>query len=105
MSKQKEILAVIKSELSKVVPIKDVILFGSQIDGKARAESDFDILIISKKKLDWLVRKQIGDICSDISIDYDILIDYKIIAEDDMHQKLVGMHPLIQDAINYGLYA
>ena len=38
-----------KNELSKKMPIKKVILFGSRVGGKVTKWSDFDIIIVSDK--------------------------------------------------------
>jgi len=43
--------------------LKDIVLFGSQVDGQAHKDSDYDILIILKKKADWKIEREISDLC------------------------------------------
>jgi len=45
------------------IPVVDVILFGSRARGDFRNDSDWDILIVTAKKLDWKERlKLTGEI-------------------------------------------
>jgi len=85
--------------------ISNVVLFGSQAKNSAGKNSDFDILIITTEKFTWQDRGVIRDICYEISLDYDILIDSKIITQPEIDTKFWGIHPLITDALNYGIYA
>jgi len=107
MTRQQKILAILKHELigKTKTPIMDIILFGSQARGKVKAGSDYDVLIIHEHKTDWKQRRSIGDICAEISIDNDILIDYKIISKEEIEHESIGCHPLIVDAIKYGIHA
>jgi predicted nucleotidyltransferase len=107
MTRQLQILAILKRELigKSNTPISDIVLFGSQITGKAKSGSDYDVLIIPGQKPDWRQCRVIGDICAAISIENDILIDYRIISEDEIKHEPIGIHPLIVDALKYGIHA
>jgi len=107
MTRQHQILIKLKQELAKIsgTTISDIILFGSQAKGRAGKGSDFDILIIPKQKPDWRQRRVIGDACAEVSIENDIVIDYKIISEDEIRDEPIGCHPLITDALKYGIHA
>jgi predicted nucleotidyltransferase len=107
MTRQLQILAALKRNLIEKTktPIIDIVLYGSQSTGRAKSGSDYDVLIIPKQKPDWIQCRVIGDICAEISIENDILIDYKIISEAEIEQEPIGCHPLIVDAIKYGIHA
>jgi predicted nucleotidyltransferase len=47
--KDLEIVKEFKEKLSKKIPIKKMILFGSRANGKVHEWSDFDIIIVSDK--------------------------------------------------------
>jgi predicted nucleotidyltransferase len=85
--------------------IADIVLFGSQINGKSDQFSDYDILIVPDQKLDLVMRRKIADVCAEISIENDILIDYKIVSKEEIDYEPIGYHPLIIDAIKYGIHA
>jgi predicted nucleotidyltransferase len=41
--------------------VKDVILFGSRAYGKAKKDSDYDILIIMKQSADWKIKREFSE--------------------------------------------
>ncbi len=85
--------------------IKDVILFGSQVTGKAHNDSDYDVLIILNNDYDWEYRCRITSVVYDLELKYDIFIDKKIISTNELYHTIKGMHPLYQDAMQEGIYA
>ena len=85
--------------------INNVILFGSQATNNETQYSDFDVLIILNNKFSWQEKVLVRDICYDISLEFGILIDSKIISNSDIEHSFKGTHPLIEDALNYGIYA
>jgi predicted nucleotidyltransferase len=83
--------------------IQEVILFGSRLKGKAGEFSDFDVLIILKHKPDWSQKRKISEICYDIELQNDILIDSHILSEVELHT-LRGKQPIFQSAIQNGIH-
>lgn len=107
MSDKIEILNQLKKSLKKVLgeKIQNVILFGSWIRNEGNEYSDLDVLIITDKTLTWQQKNSVRDVCSDISLDYEILVDSKIISQDEIDNKFWGKHPLITEALKTGVYA
>jgi predicted nucleotidyltransferase len=107
MTKQQHILKILKGRLmgENKPSIADIVLFGSQINENANANSDYDVLIMPTKKLDWIQRRMIADVCAEISIENDIMIDYKIVSKEEIDNEPIGFHPLIVDALQYGIHA
>jgi len=105
--KDKIILNEIKLSLTKELgkEIHDIILFGSHAYNKENAYSDFDILIILTNNYDSKKKRKINDLCYDISLKYNILIDAKIISLYELNNTIKGIHPLYKDAINKGIHA
>ncbi len=85
--------------------ISDVVLFGSQINGKATSDSDFDVLIILKTDDSRIVRKKINDLCYDFDLKYNIFLDTQIISEIELKNGLRGKHPVFMKAILEGFHA
>lgn len=102
----KKIVKSIKSILLEKTTqnIKDVILFGSRNTGNADEFSDYDILIILDQDYDWIIEDKIYDLCYDVMLEADIIIDVKIISVNELNSDR-GKQPYIQNAINTGLYA
>lgn len=84
--------------------IVDVILFGSQLLNFDPSESDFDVLIILDKDYNWKDENRILDLCFDIDLKYNILIDAHIISKNELNSKR-GKQPIFINAINTGVYA
>ena len=85
--------------------IADVVLFGSQIEGNATTDSDFDVLIVLKAEDSRLIRKMINDLCYDFDLKYNIFLDTQIISEAELNHGLRGKHPVFKKAIREGLHA
>ena len=107
MSDKIEILNHLKRNLQEVLgkKIQKVILFGSWGRNEGNEYSDLDVLIVTDKILTWQQKNIIRDVCSDISLDYEILVDSKIISQEEIDTKFWGKHPLITDSLKTGVYA
>ena len=106
MSKQSEILHDLKYHLTKHFgnSVKEVILFGSQTTGKSTKNSDYDILIILDGEYNGEDENRILDLCYDIDLKYDILIDAHIISNSELGS-VRGRQSMFLNAINAGIYA
>ncbi len=82
--------------------VDKVILFGSQVNGKASDYSDYDILIVLKNDYDWCTENKILDLCYEIDLKYDIVTDVKIISQHELNSQ-IGRQPFILEAIEYGV--
>jgi predicted nucleotidyltransferase len=83
--------------------IQEVILFGSRLYGKVNKSSDYDILIITKQKPDLKQKRMISEICYDIELQHNILIDSHLISEPEMNT-LRGKQPIFQKAVRKGFH-
>ena len=106
METQKVILAQIKKKIQYLseIEIVDIILFGSQASGDAQSDSDYDLLIILKNKVDWKTKREIYSLCYDIDLEYNIITDVHILSSDEVNS-LRGKQPVFQNAIQEGIYA
>ena len=60
--------------------IFQAILFGSKARGDSQPESDIDILLIADED-EWRFQHAISDVTSDVSLEYDVLIGPRVIAQ------------------------
>ncbi len=107
MSEKIKILNQLKKDLKDVLgeSIIQVILFGSWLRNEGNAWSDLDVLILTDETLSWKEKSIVRDVCYNISVDYEILVDSKIISEKEIKNTIWGKHPLITDALKSGIYA
>ncbi len=102
----KEILKIITDSIvAKFGSVVDrVILFGSRVNSIHNDGSDYDILVILNATVDWQLEWRIYDACFDISLEYDIIIDVKILSSSDL-VTIRGRQPFIQNALTNGITA
>lgn len=84
--------------------VKDIILFGSQAYGNSNENSDYDVLIVLKNDYTARDENQIYDLCYDINLKYNIIIDAHLISEKELHT-IKGKQPIFTKAIKSGIYA
>ena len=106
MNRKQKILSSLKSHLNKHLNgiVKDVILFGSQAKGTELKDSDYDILLILNKEINSKDETKILDLCYDIDLQYNILIDLHILSNSELDSAR-GKQPIFSNAINSGIYA
>ena len=97
-----EIKVLLKSRFSD--NLRDVILFGSQTTERHHEDSDYDILIVLKNKVDWREEREISDLCYNIELKYNIITDTHIISEPEL-STLRGKQPIFINALEKGIYA
>jgi predicted nucleotidyltransferase len=83
--------------------IQQVILFGSRSSAKANEFSDYDVLLIMKNKPDFQQKRKISEICYDVELQNDIIIDLHILSELEL-SSLRGKQPIFQKAIYKGIH-
>jgi predicted nucleotidyltransferase len=84
--------------------IDKVVLFGSQATNKATQYSDYDVLILLKQDYNGNDENRILDICYDVDLEYDILIDAHLLSTNELKTKR-GKQPIFVNALKNGIYA
>ena len=106
MIDKNKILSDLKRHLLKNYnkPVKDIILFGSQARGDSGEYSDYDILIILDNDYSGKDENKILDLCFDIDLKYNILLDVHLISKNEL-TSVRGRQPVFVNALNSGIYA
>jgi uncharacterized protein len=106
MADKMTILKDLKRYLQKAYKdsVKDLILFGSHAYGNSNENSDYDILIVLKSDYNARDENQIYDLCYDINLKYNIIIDAHLISEKEL-TTIKGKQPIFSKAIKSGIYA
>ncbi len=106
MHSQSEILQDLKQHLIENLgrAVKDVILFGSQTTGKAVNYSDYDVLVILNRPYSDSDENRILDLCFDINLKYDIILDIHILSESEINS-VRGRQTVYSKVIESGIYA
>ncbi len=97
-----DLIALLSSKLSD--NLQDIVLFGSRSVGNHQKDSDYDILIVLKQKVDWKKEREISDWCYEIDLKYNIITDAHIISQNEL-STLRGKQPIFANAISKGVHA
>ena len=85
-----DIVKSVKKEVSKISPKNDVILFGSRARGDFRTDSDWDFLIILKKKeVSKAEKEKIRDRLYEIELEVDEVISTIIHTQEEWEKRSV----------------
>lgn len=84
--------------------VKNVILFGSQANNSSTEFSDYDILILLNQDYNRMDENRILDICYDIDLKYNIIIDAHLLSTREIESKR-GQQPIFVNALKNGIYA
>lgn len=106
MMDNRVILTDLKSKLEEQYPdsVKNVILFGSQANNHANEYSDYDVLIVLSQDYNKTDENKILDICYDIDLKYNIIIDVHLLSTRELDAQR-GKQPIFTNALKNGIYA
>jgi predicted nucleotidyltransferase len=104
MNKKNIILLDLKYQLTNYFgnDLVRIYLFGSQANNTETTDSDYDILILLKTKKDWRIKEKVFDICYEIDLKHEILIDPHILSEEEL-TTIRGKQPIFVNAMLNGI--
>jgi uncharacterized protein len=89
--------------LTKLYPIKSIIMFGSKARGESDLHSDIDLLIICEQKLSWQEEKAIIEILFDIGIEFDIIFSPLFTIVNEWEGGIFKEFPIYDEIITDGV--
>jgi predicted nucleotidyltransferase len=92
--RERRALAEATRRLRARFPVERVILFGSRARGDADAESDFDLLVLTARELNWQERGQLVDCLFDIQLEHEVLLSPLSLARRDWDEGLYRVLPI-----------
>jgi uncharacterized protein len=106
MTDKRIILIDLKHKLEELYSecVENVVLFGSQANTNANEFSDYDVLILLNQDYNKNDENKILDICYDIDLKYDIIIDAHLLSTKELETKR-GKQPIFVNALKNGIYA
>ena len=79
MTDLNKLIEELNSELKKLYPdYKGVYFHGSRLKGKAQDDSDYDLVFIFNREIDWRFEEEIWRIVYNYDLKYNIIIDARI---------------------------
>ncbi|MCL5770675.1 MAG: nucleotidyltransferase domain-containing protein [Actinobacteria bacterium] len=91
---EKKALLELKKKLLERFPLVEIVLYGSKVRGDFDKESDIDVLIILKNKVDNSLREKIFSISFKIELKYDVIFGIMVETEDFWNSSLAKAMPI-----------
>lgn len=96
MTTEAEFLAEVKQQILRIDPQAEVWLFGSRVRGNARADSDWDFLVLTAKPADMAFKNQLRDKLYEVELNRNKLIGTVIHSKKDWETDY-GVMPLYRN--------
>lgn len=100
---RKELLKRVKSAVQALEPDAEVILYGSRARGTARADSDWDFLILLPNPVDRALELQIKNRLYDIELETDTVLSSIIRSKQEWLSRQYDVVPLRQEIEKDGM--
>jgi uncharacterized protein len=106
MTDKRLILIDLKRKLQELYSdsVKNVVLFGSQANNNSNEYSDYDVIILLNHDYNKNDENKILDICYEIDLKYNIIIDAHLLSTKEIETKR-GKQPIFVNALKNGIYA
>lgn len=88
--------------LIKEFPIETVILFGSKSRGSGDEHSDTDLLLVTKRRLNWREEKAIIDTLFDIGMAFNVIFSPLFASHDEWEGGIFQAFPVGADIMRDG---
>lgn len=81
-----KVIAEIKEELkNRYSDFVGVYFFGSKARGTGHTDSDYDLMFVFNREIDWRFEDEVLEFIYPYNLKYDIIIDYKIYSLREMN--------------------
>ena len=96
-------VARLKQVLTRDFGLVKLVLYGSKARGDSHRESDIDVLLVLRDEFDWRTKHAVYDVCFDINLEYDVLIQPIIYSQARYDDPLIRATPLYQNVLEEGV--
>jgi uncharacterized protein len=93
----------LKEVLRRDFGLVKLVLYGSKARGDSDTESDIDVLVVLGREVDWRTKRAIYDVCFDIGLKYDVLIQPVVFSEAAYESPRFRVTPLLQNVAAEGV--
>jgi len=93
----------LKQILTRDFGLVKLVLYGSKARGDSHRESDIDVLLVLRDEFDWRTKHAVYDVCFDINLEYDVLIQPIIYSQARYDDPLIRATPLYQNVLEEGV--
>ena len=100
---QKKALSDLKIKLHQKFEIISIAIFGSTVRGENDPESDLDILVITRRPLQRLLRHQITDLVCEVNLKFDTNLSALVVDQAGWESGLYSILPIHNEILEEGV--
>jgi len=93
------------SILRQKFPIEQIMLFGAKARGDDDAESDIDLLILTRHRLTWQERDKITSVLFDLQLERKVVISTLVVPKKEWEQGMYQVLPIHDEVQKDGVVA
>jgi predicted nucleotidyltransferase len=93
----------LKQVLTRDFGLVKLVLYGSKARGDSHPESDIDVLLVLRDEFDWRTKHAIYDVCFDIDLEYDVLLQPIVCSQARYDDPLIRATSLYQNVLEEGV--
>jgi len=93
----------VKAQVERKYPVRQVILFGSQARQEGDCESDYDILLLTKKRLSHREKHEIYAITTNANLRFETNISVLVIDEKSWNEGAFSVLPIAEEIKRDGI--
>lgn len=101
----REAIEAAKDLLVQKYPVELIVLYGSKAKGTDDAESDIDLLVLTKRELTWRERNAITDALYDIQLAHNVVIGTLAVSQREWSEGRYSVLPIHDEIERYGVAA
>ena len=100
---EKHLLRDLKGVIARFVPNATVILYGSAACGKRDPESDYDVLVLSDRKLSSKEEERVDSAVYDLQLDRGVVLSVMFHSEAEWRSPVVSQSPYYENVTREGV--
>jgi len=99
----KQLLRDLKGVITRFVPDATVILYGSAARGKREPESDYDVLVLTRRKLSSKEEERVDDAVYDLQLDRGVVLSVMFHSEAEWRSPVITQSPYYENVTREGV--
>jgi len=104
-SDERSAIHVCSSTIRALIPVSEIILFGSKARGDSTEESDIDLLVITPREISRQRRHQVLDSIYEIQLTHDVVLSILFVSSHEWNSGLVSALPIRAEVDEQGVAA
>src|SRR4030067_3010133 len=104
-SNDRKAIEAAKDLLVQKYPVELIVLYGSKARGTDEAESDIDLLVLTKRELTWRERNTITDALYDIQLSHGVVISTLVVPIREWSEGRYSVLPIHDEVKGHGVAA